>query len=361
MSAPWRDDGALWDALPAPAFLVTLDGTIRHANPAAEAFLTLSARALAGTPLARLVGEGDVVAAIARASHGQAEVVLSEVSVSVPRRGPARCDVRVASLGAGALLLLTPRDASGHVPGQVGHGAGQEGAAKGAIGMAQMLAHEIKNPLAGISGAAQLLSMNLSGGDREMTDLIVAETRRVSTLLERVEAFGATPPPRPVAVNLHDLLDRARRSAALGHAAHMRFREDYDPSLPRTSADPDQMVQVLLNLMKNAAEAQPPAAARPQGTITLRTFYEGGLRRRGPDGVPRPVPLQIEVIDDGPGLPPHIAEHVFEPFVSGRENGTGLGLALAARIVGDHGGLVAARSGPGRTAFRLSLPIAEEE
>jgi two-component system nitrogen regulation sensor histidine kinase GlnL len=222
--------------------------------------------------------------------------------------------------------------------------------------MAEMLAHEIKNPLAGISGAAQLLSMNLAAEDRELTDLIVAETRRVVKLLEQVEQFGNLRVPDRRAVNIHDALDRARKSALMGYAAEMAIIEDYDPSLPATYADLDQLVQVFLNLIRNAAEA-----AKGQGTIRLRTFYDLSLRLRRKDGPGRPVPLQIEVIDDGPGIPAHLGRDIFEPFVSGRENGTGLGLALVSKIISDHDGWIAVDSVPGRTVFRVSLPVAPKD
>jgi two-component system nitrogen regulation sensor histidine kinase GlnL len=230
-------------------------------------------------------------------------------------------------------------------------------AARSAIGMAEMLAHEIKNPLAGISGAAQLLSMNLGPQDLELADLIVEETRRVVKLLEQVEQFGNLRPPEKCAVNIHDVLDRARRSAAVGFAAHMTIVEDYDPSLPPTYADADQVLQVILNLLKNAAEA----AKSTPGTIRIRSFYDVALRRRRADGSGTPLPLQIEIIDDGPGISPDLVGDIFDPFVSGRENGTGLGLALVSKIIADHDGWISVQSVPGRTAFRLSLPIAPEQ
>ena len=250
------------------------------------------------------------------------------------------------------LVLLENRD----LVGKLDRSMSSKSAAKSAIGMAEMLAHEIKNPLAGITGAAQLISMNASGEDRELTDLIVAETRRILKLLEQVEEFGNLRPPDRRAVNIHDVLDRARKSAAVGFAAHMNIEDDYDPSLPPTFADPDQLLQVFLNLLKNAAQA-----GRTGGTIRLRSFYELSLKVRRRDGSGGAVPLQIEVIDDGPGIPSDIAGDIFEPFVSGRENGTGLGLALISKIIADHDGWIAVDSVPGRTVFRVSLPIAPKE
>ena len=187
-----------------------------------------------------------------------------------------------------------------------------------------------------------------------MTDLIVAETRRVVKLLDQVEQFGNQRPPDRVAVNLHDVLERARRTAELGFAAHMTVTEDYDPSLPLAWADADQLQQVFLNLLKNAAEAADPQG----GSIRLRTSFDHRLRVRGADGQAQPLPLQVEIIDDGPGLPAEIAAEIFDPFISGRANGTGLGLALVSKIITDHDGWIAVDSAPGRTVFRISFPMA---
>jgi len=219
--------------------------------------------------------------------------------------------------------------------------------------MAEMLPHEIKNPLAGISGAAQLLSMSLGDDDRELTEMIVSETRRVLKLLEQVEQFGNLPSPGMRPFNLHDVLDRARQSALLGFASDVPITDDYDPSLPEALGDPDQLIQVFLNLLKNAAEALNRTEG---GFINIRSYYESGSRIRDMRGWMRPVPLRVEIMDNGPGLPPEIANAVFDPFVSGRENGTGLGLALARKIVAGHGGGIRVRSHPGSTVFTVSLP-----
>ena len=247
-------------------------------------------------------------------------------------------------------MMISPRELAGRMT--LNHSV--KSAAQSAIGMAEMLAHEIKNPLAGITGAAQLLSMNLKSDDLELTDLIVAESRRIVKLLEQVEQFGnlSTPDLRPI--NLHDVLDRARRSALLGFGANMKIVEDYDPSLPLALADPDQLLQVIQNLLKNAAEA----AGDKGGTIWLHSFFEHSFRLRRSDGTGQSLPLQIEVIDDGPGLPESIREDIFDPFVSGRENGTGLGLALVSKIISDHNGWISVNSVPGRTVCRISLPRA---
>ncbi|WP_050522365.1 two-component system sensor histidine kinase NtrB [Pseudorhodobacter wandonensis] len=346
--------GAFWASLPVPALLIDADGTVMEINPAAELFLNLSARSLQGQALLeRLHIDAPMEEAMARVRLNQSAVVINDVEITTGERAPVHCRIQIAPMQDHRdvlMVLISPRD----IADRLGRSSAVKTAAKSAIGMAEMLAHEIKNPLAGISGAAQLLAMNLSVEDRELSDLIVEETRRIVKLLEQVEQFGNLRPPERQSVNLHDALDRARRSAMVGFARNMAIVEDYDPSLPNTFADPDQLMQVFLNLIKNAAEASGPDG----GTIKLRTFYDLSLRMRHKDGSGNPLALQIEIIDDGPGLPPGIADNIFEPFVSGRENGTGLGLALVSKIISDHDGWIAVDSVPGRTVFRVSLPLA---
>lgn len=183
--------------------------------------------------------------------------------------------------------------------------------------------------------------------------MIVSETKRITKLLDQVEEFGNLLPPSLRAINLHDVLDRSRKSALLGFASAVPIVEEYDPSLPDAKCDPDQLQQVFLNLLKNAAEAL-GATNAPQ--ILIRTRYESGLRVRNAQGELNPAPLQVDICDNGPGLPAAIADAIFDPFVSGRENGTGLGLALVSKIVADHSGRVSVKSHPGQTVFTVSLP-----
>jgi two-component system nitrogen regulation sensor histidine kinase GlnL len=347
------DLGPVWNALPMPALVLDAEDCIADVNGPAEGFLNRSAKALAGQELGRLADvEGGLTAATARVRRNNASLTLHDTTVRLGPGPGLRCDVFVSPLGAHVLILISPRDISGRVQ----RGRSSRSAARSAIGMAEMLAHEIKNPLAGITGAAQLLSMNLEKDDLELTDLIVVETRRIVALLDQVEQFGNLRPPQRRAVNLHDVLDRARRSAMVGFAAHMTIVDAFDPSLPPTWADPDQLQQVFLNLLKNAAQV-----GAQGGRITIRTFYELSLRVRRRDGSGGSVPLQVEIVDDGPGVPPEMMGNLFEPFVSGRENGTGLGLALVAKIVHEHDGWITVESEPGRTAFRISLPLAPAE
>lgn len=354
---PYPVPGVIWASLPIPALLIGPDLRVFEVNPAAEIFLNVSSKNLMGQPaFDRLAVDAPVEEAIARARANQSPIFINDVDVSTGERPPVMCNIQIAPMHDDPeyiMFLMSPRD----IADRLGRSLSVKSAAKSAIGMAEMLAHEIKNPLAGISGAAQLISMNANAEDRELTDLIVEETRRIVKLLDQVEQFGNLRRPDRRAVNIHDALDRARKSALVGFAAHMTIIEDYDPSLPPTFADPDQLMQVFLNLIKNAAEA-----CRTSGsTIRLHTYYDLSLRLRRKDGGPSVLPLNIEIIDDGPGLPPEIASEIFEPFVSGRENGTGLGLALVSKIISDHEGWVQVDSVPGRTVFRVSLPVAPKK
>ncbi|WP_323775639.1 two-component system sensor histidine kinase NtrB [Leisingera sp.] len=345
------DSAALWASLPVPAFLIDARDKIADVNAAGEGFLNTSRKALVGQPVwDALAIDAPIEVAFARARMQGTPLFVNDIDVGSGSRAPLQCGVQIAPLHGQEgvmLLMVTPRELAGRMIQT--HSA--KSAAASAIGMAEMLAHEIKNPLAGITGAAQLLSMNLSSDDLELTELIVSESRRIVKLLDQVEQFGNLTGPAFKPVNLHDVLDRARRSALLGFGARMTISENYDPSLPLAWGDADQLLQVVLNLLKNASEA----AGLKGGSISIRTFYEHSFRLRRSDGTGKLLPLQIEICDDGPGLPEKIKDDIFDPFVSGRENGTGLGLALVSKIISEHNGWISVSSVPGRTVFRLSL------
>lgn len=347
----------LWSSLPVPALVIDSQNNIVEINAAGEGFMNASAKSLRGAPVwDKLHVNAPLDDAVTRVRRDHSALFVNTVDVGSGEKPPIQCDVQITAMvdrPGYILILLEPRE----IAEKMGRAMQSKTAAKSAIGMAEMLAHEIKNPLAGITGAAQLLSMGLSGDDLELTDLIVEESRRVVKLLEQVEQFGNLRPPLRKPVNLHDVLDRAQKSAAVGFAAHMKIKENYDPSLPSTFADADQLLQVFQNLLKNAAEA----ADNRGGCIEIKTFYEMSLRVQRPDGTRLAVPLQVEIIDDGPGLPDDLAGEVFEPFVSGRENGTGLGLALVSKIISEHDGWISVTSVPGRTVFRISLPVTPKD
>lgn len=338
----------IWAALPNPALIIAPGGAVTRANPAAELMFNRSERVLCQLALWDLIPSRDELApAVARTLTSGSPVVIRDVDIALVKDISVRANLRLAPMVGGPVILCIDV-----VPTQSPMMADR--GAKSAIGVAEMLVHEIKNPLSGISGAAQLLDMSLppqNAEDRTLTQLIVDETRRITDLLAQLEQFGDHRLAQRAAVNLHDVLDQAKRSAEVGFARHMTFTQSFDPSLPHAMADRDQIQQVLLNLLKNAAEACPDS-----GTIHLHSYYDAGFRGRG-DVV---LPLHLEIRDNGPGLARDIADHVFDPFVSGRENGTGLGLALVSKLMTDNGGLVAVTSDGAGTRFRLSFERAPD-
>ena len=252
----------------------------------------------------------------------------------------------------GDLLVLTlhERSMADKMDRQLTH----RSAARSVTAMAAMLAHEVKNPLSGIRGAAQLLEQDADAGGRELTQLICEETDRIVALVNRMEAFSDYAPVTRGEINIHEVLDRVRKIAQSGFARHVSIREEYDPSLPPVPGDHDLLLQVFLNLVKNAAEAAPSAG----GEIVLTTAYRQGRRLASPGGDGRRhLPLMASVADNGAGIPEDLKPHLFDPFVTTKRNGTGLGLALVAKVIGDHGGVIEFDSQPRRTVFRVFLPV----
>jgi len=353
---------AIWSALPVPGFLIGKNNQIIDINPAAEIFLNAPLKVWIGKPfivalcLDLKTAHAEVAESLARARDGRSALFHRDVGIQDGQGRAMICDVQIAPLldpDATMMVLLQPRQ----IAGQLGRALQVKQTAQAAIGMADMLAHEIKNPLAGISGAAQLLAMNISREDQELTGLILQETKRIVDLLSQVEQFGDIRKPTIKALNIHDILEHARISAAVGIASNMQFLDRYDPSLPAVPGDGAQLMRVFSNLFGNAAAAADPRG----GTIILRTFFEPGLRLKQPNGEGLALPLHIEIIDDGPGIPAAMLDQVFDPFVSGRENGTGLGLALVSKIIADHNGAISVKSEAGKTVFRISLPICQHE
>jgi two-component system nitrogen regulation sensor histidine kinase GlnL len=223
-----------------------------------------------------------------------------------------------------------------------------------------VLAHEIKNPLSGIRGAAQLLEADRTDGDRTLTQLICAESDRICKLVDRMEIFGDERPLQREPVNIHDVLDHVKQIALNGFARHIKIVENYDPSLPPVPGSRDKLIQVFLNLVKNAAEAI--GEERSDGQIALSTAFRPGVRLSVPGSQARvSLPLEIAVEDNGGGVAGDLMPHLFDPFVTTKPSGTGLGLALVAKIVGDHGGIIECDSRPRQTVFRALMPMSETE
>ncbi len=351
-----HDYEAIWNTIPQPALVVDGDNRIADMNAAAQAFLSLSIVQGRGRSVGRYVGDtSPVLELLAQARQGVVSLAQYNTDFSWSDHPPRLSDLHAAPLQdepGHVLLMIQPRGMAEKMGRSLSHRA----AARSVVGMAAMLAHEIKNPLAGISGAAQLLAMSLPDQDQELTDLIREEAERIGKLLDRVEQFGDIRPASRDPVNIHDIITRAKLSAKAGFAAHVRFIEEFDPSLPPTAGDADQLMQVLLNLIKNAAEATP----RVGGIITLRTAYRPGVKLALPGGRRESLPLQITISDNGHGVPEEIKRDIFEPFVTSKATGSGLGLSLVSKIVADHGGVVECESDPGWTTFRLLLPVYSE-
>ncbi len=344
---------ALWSAIPYPGLIIRKDDTIASANAAAEDFSATSLRQMCGKPLRKFLGPNSVVVDVIHQAR-RSDVSVAQYNVMVGWLGmpPALQNIHAAPMHEAdgeILLLMHPRGMAEKMDRSLSH----RSAARSVSGMAAMLAHEIRNPLAGISGAAQLLEMGLAETDRELTGLIQEEAARIGALVDRVEQFGDLRPAQRRPINIHDVLDRARRSAQAGFAAHARFSEEFDPSLPPASGDPDQLLQVFQNLLKNAAEAIP----RVGGAIAIGTAYRPGVKLARPGGRSESLPLLVTITDNGPGIPETLVRDIFDPFVSSKENGTGLGLSLVSKIISDHGGVVECESRQGRTRFIVRLPV----
>jgi two-component system nitrogen regulation sensor histidine kinase GlnL len=354
------DTAAILSALPIPVVLLDPENRFRHVNQAAEQFFGISAAGLASLRLEDLVpADNPVFLLIAQVRNSEATISDHDLTLDSPRLHKKGITVQGASLPEDPdMVLLVLQDAS--AARALDRQLAFRGAARSVTGMAAILAHEVKNPLSGIRGAAQLLESSVAPSDRELAELIRDEADRIRHLVDRMEAFGEKPIAR-TAVNIHRVLEHVRKLAQNGFAAHIRFQEFYDPSLPPVWANRDQLIQVVLNLVKNAAEAlTQEGVAHPE--IVLSTGFQHGMRVAIPGTTTRlDLPLFLSVRDNGPGIPDDIRPHLFEPFVTSKSTGNGLGLSLVAKIVGDHGGLIEVDSRPGRTEFRLHLPVVTEK
>lgn len=348
---------AMLNALPHPVITVAPDGRIADANVAAEQFFEASISVLRRHMLRDLVPFGSpLLTLVEQVRQRGAAVNEYKVDLATPRNpGERLVDLHVAPLpeyGDHVVVMLQERTIADKMDRQLTH----RGAARSVIALAAMLAHEIKNPLSGIRGAAQLLEQSAADEDRSLTKLICDETDRIVKLVDRMEVFGDERPVEREPVNIHVVLDHVKRLAQSGFGRNIKFVEEYDPSLPPVLANRDQLVQVFLNLVKNAAEAIGENAG--DGEIQLTTAFRPGVRLAVPGSRARvSLPLEFCVKDNGPGVPEDLMPHLFDPFVTTKSSGSGLGLALVAKIVNDHGGIIECESQPRRTVFRVLMPI----
>jgi two-component system nitrogen regulation sensor histidine kinase GlnL len=345
------------NALPHPVLTIADGNMIDYANSAAEHFFHSSVITLTRNRLDTYVPfSSPLLALIEQVRKTGASVNEYGVDVGTPRTGAERLvDIQVAplaELSGSYLIMLQERTMAHKIDRQLTH----RGAARSVSAMASMLAHEIKNPLSGIRGAAQLLESAVPKGDKSLTRLICDETDRICTLVDQMEVFSDERPLQVEAVNIHSVLEHVKTIARNGFAADLTITELYDPSLPLVPGNRDQLVQVFLNLVKNAAEAVVECGGN--GEIALSTAFRPGVRISIPGSAERvSLPLEFCVTDNGPGILEDLRPHLFEPFVTSKVQGKGLGLALVAKIVRDHGGVIECESKNKKTVFRILMPM----
>ncbi len=335
-------------AIPVALLVIDKSGVVRDANGEAETILNMSASAFINRPLVETLKMPEEVT-----GGGEVPFAAHDVDFVTSRKRQFRADLHATSLAERpGWTLYTIANARDHL---LGSGLERRGNSRAAIAIAATLAHEIKNPLSGIRGAAQLLEGAVDGNDAALTRLIRTEVDRVAALIDRMEGFTDTRKIELEAHNIHAVIDHAKSVAEQGFGANLVIKEEYDPSLPLVLTHRDSLIQVIINLLKNASET---AIKGQQRKVTLLTRYRHGVALSSP-GLDRRLPLPIElcVIDDGPGVPADMLEQLFDPFITSKRSGQGLGLALADKLVRDMGGLIQyAREGtPPKSTFRLLL------
>ena len=352
---------ALVGALPHPLLVIGNNLALEYANTAAEDFFQMSAGVLCQRRLPDVVAFGSPLIALVEQVQRSGNTV-NEYGVDLGSfrfESPKLVDLYGGPLPEApgrVMVMLQQRSMAQMIERQLTH----RGAARSVSGLAAVLAHEIKNPLSGIRGAAQLLEGDRADSDRTLTQLICTESDRICKLVDRMEIFGDERPLMREPVNIHDVLDHVKQIASTGFARHIKIVESYDPSLPPVPGSRDKLIQVFLNLIKNAAEAI--GEERADGQITLTTAFRPGVRLSVPGSQARvSLPLEIAVEDNGTGVPQDLMQHLFDPFITTKPSGTGLGLALVAKIVDDHGGIIECDSHPRFTVFRALMPMAEND
>jgi len=343
-------DFPIGEALPDPLFVISKgERTLIWMNGAAEIWMGRSRASLQGRAFAKLAPGFEKIAKLVGKDGGVQTLIKGDgVQIQTQISSSYYCSYRIFPCPIGTAVLISSYDT----------GATQINTKRNeAVNMfGKMLAHELKNPLAGIRGAAQLLQGELeSKDDLDLAELIISEVDRMGRLAETMENFGTATPENAKFFNIHAVLRRVKLLFESQNHTGVNLVEDYDPSLPEVFGDEDALVQAVLNLVGNALEAM--SKSGKGNAITLRTVFQSGYNKRNEQGILCALPIGIGIVDNGPGVSAGIQSRIFEPFITSKSNGHGLGLALVAQIIDDFGGLIDVETRPGKTEFLLMLPI----
>jgi len=347
-------ESQIFAVLPNPVFVLDLENSFIYLNQAAEIFFQSSRMILLGTSLNSIISADSNLLSMVRRARAQSISVGDQgVELAGPKIGLKLINVQITPFGdrePHLLISIQERALAERLRGQ----SLFRGTARSIAAMAALLAHEVKNPLAGIKGAAQLLEADLDGDGQNLTRMIVKESDRVAALLDRMEGFAGGANLVLAPLNIHEILDHCLNLARASYGAHMKIRRSYDPSLPLVNGHRDLLIQAFINIIKNASEA-----TDMNGVIVVRTSYSQGRRFTfsAVDGGSY-APVQVEVMDNGRGISKELRDHIFDPFVSGRSGGSGLGLTMVASVIADHGAMIDVESVPGQTVFRMNFPVA---
>ena len=343
----------LWDAIPYPLFVISINNLIYKANSSAETYCLSSKKQIQLKPVHNYFGKNSVILnSIEQARDTLISVKTYNVEVFWLNKSSSMHDVIATPINNASesiLLLFHPHGMSKKMNRSLSH----RSAARSVTGIASMLAHEIRNPLAGISGAAQLLETSIKENDKELLEIVKSESNRIGSLVDRFQSFGDIRPIKQEPVNIHNILGQGKRAASAGFAKKIHIIEKYDPSLPFAKGDPELLLQVVQNLLKNAAEAVP----KNSGQIIIETAFIQGIKLNIGNYIKENLPLKFSIIDNGEGVPDQIKDEIFDPFVSSKSAGSGLGLSLVSKIISDHGGVVEYSRVDNRSVFSVLMPV----